>query len=125
MEIFAHVMTALTTALSVLSVLWIYRRTGRINTIHSIFGGGVVLYTMYHFYTCSILGIVDPVHSIISGLFISSVAIVNAYCSTCNAVDSVVNIGVCRRKANNNGRPSKVDRRHADSHTIFKSIVKH
>ena len=118
----APFITAFTTAISILAGLWILRRTKRVDTLHFVFSVGVMCYTFYHYYVCGILGVVDPVHSAVTGLFISSVAIVNAYCSTCNSIDNVVNIGVCRRTI-----PSKKvedDRRQVNSHTLFKSLQK-
>ena len=121
MEWLAPYMTAFTGAISILSALWIIRRTKRVDTLHFVFSIGVMIYTFYHFYACSILGIVDPLHGLITGLFISSVAVVNAYCSTCNTVEDV-NIGVCRRK--NEAIVIEEDRRKVNSHTIFKSSEK-
>jgi len=118
----APFITAFTTAVSVLAGLWIYRRTNRFDTLHFVFAVGVMLYTFYHYYVCGVLGILDPVHSAITGLFISSVAITNAYCSTCNTIDNVINIGVCRRKDLPGRRDDNPDRRKVESHTIFKSV---
>jgi len=116
----APFITAFTTAISVLAGLWIYRRTKRFDTLHFVFAVGVMLYTFYHYYVCGVLGILDPVHSAVTGLFISSVAITNAYCSTCNTIDNVINIGVCRRKIPK--ADIDPDRRKVESHTIFKSV---
>jgi len=121
MDTLAPLITAMTTAIAILSVIWIYRRTKRIDSVHCIFGSGIVLYTLYHFYACGILEVVDPIHGIITGLFISSVAWVNAYCSTCSTIDNVVNIGINRRKELQ--KIGDEDRRTIDSHTIFSNIV--
>jgi formate hydrogenlyase subunit 4 len=116
--------TALTTAIAILSAIWIYRKTNRFDSVHFIFAIGVIVYTLFHFYACGILGIVDPLHGLVTGVFISSVAWVNAYCSSCNTGDNVVNIGVCRRKHPLSALKISKDRRQTNSHTIFKSIAK-
>lgn len=126
METLAPFVTAITTAIALLSAVWILRRTKRVDSVHFIFSIGIIVFTMYHFYACGVLGIINPMHGIITGLFISSVAWVNAYCSTCNNLDSVVNIGIDRRKEPpiTRRRVSSDDRRKINSHTIFKSIAK-
>ena len=125
METIAPIITALTTAISILAVLWIYRQTKRVDSVHFVTGIGVVLYTLYHFYACGILGTVNPIHGTITGIFISSMAWINAYCSTCNPNSSFINIGVCRRhKPDLKLFKTDEDRRKIESHTVFKGIAK-
>ena len=116
MEILAHIITAMTTTIAILSALWIYRRTRRLDTIHSLFSIGVIIYTIYHFYACGI-AIVVPLHEVITGLFISSVAWVNAYCSTCNVTGPTVIMGINRRIKKSFW--SAYDRRKAPSHSVL------
>lgn len=94
--------TAFTTAVAVLAGFWVYRKTGRLDTIHFVFGIGVICYTCYHYYAVS-LGFSDPVHTVVSGLFNGSVAITNAYCSTCRDYVGKIKIGVDRRTKESNG----------------------
>lgn len=126
LETIVPIVTAMTTAISILSAMWIYRQTKRIDSVHMVFSVGVIIYTFYHFYACGVLGVIDPVHGTITGLFIASVAWVNAYCSTCNTTPDNINIGVCRRKETIVRKLNvDSDRRKIKSHTIFKNIVDH
>jgi hypothetical protein len=115
-EYFAPAITALSTTLAIMSVLWIYRRTGRADSVHFVFSVGVVIYALFHFYACGVLGIVNPLHGVISGLFVASVAIVNSYCSTCNTSANSINIGMDRRHQN---KPVAAERRENSEIHIF------
>ena len=120
MELIAPFITALTMAISVMSLVWIYRKTSRIDSVHSVFAVGVIIYAGYHFIACG-LGVINPMYGAVSGLFISSVAWVNAYCSTCNAGTNIVNIGVCRRKTVDGRRNNQIDRRKYNSQKLIQS----
>ena len=123
MESIAPFITAMTMAIAVLAAFWIYRKTDRINSVHCIFAGGIIVYTIYHFLACG-MGMIDPFHGAITGIFIASTALINAYCSTCVGSPSI-KIGVDRRKVNNIPDRSFIDeRRQIDSHPIFKEVKK-
>ena len=116
MDMLAPFITAMTTTIAILSALWIYRRTQRLDTVHLVLSVGIIIYTVYHFYACGV-SIVLPTHEIITGFFLSSVAWVNAYCSTCNTTGTTVIMGINRRVKKSFW--SAYDRRKSPSHSVL------
>jgi len=122
METFAPYITAITAAVVIMALLWIGKQTKRIDSVHFLFGSGIMLYVIYHFYAVSTGDIFTPTYIIISNLFIASVALANAYYSTCVSVKNIVTIRSCRRKVNTHKLVG--ERRAKHSHTLFSESLK-
>jgi len=118
LDTIASIMISIAVTVPLLSIVWIWRSTKQIGSASGIFSIFIFAFTLWHYYAAGTGTHHDPMHEIITALFVLATACMNVYCGTNPQVD--VNIGINRRKKQNETYDSPVDRRRGNSAVLKK-----